>query len=241
MKIIFLISRYNNEYNEKLNKEKQDYTSKLKTALARVRGIEHAVENRANDEKLNKQNQEAWLACQALQTAIESELKILKPLDAEVSAISAAAKGDPVMGDIVGAIPQEAIERGVFSEKNLAARFADVKKSCRKVAMIGQDNKGPWTYFMSYIQSFFVFEKFDPRVNGEMVDLESTDTYELLSRAEYYVREGDLELAARFVNQLQGEPRKLAYDWLREVRLLLETKQAVRFLSSYAASTGMSG
>lgn len=199
------------------------------------------MDSRANSEKSNQKSQELWLACQALQTAIESGIKVLKPLYKEVSVIATAAEGDPVMNDVIGAIPQEALDRGIYSEKNLAARFADVKKSCRRVAMIGDDNKGPWTYFLSYIQSFFVFDKFDPHVDGETVDVESIDTFGLLARAEYYVRKGDLELAARFVNQLKGEPRKLAYDWLKEVRLLLETKQAARFLSSYATAAGMEG
>lgn len=215
------------------------YSHKLQNALARLRGIELAVENRAHVEKSNHKSQEIWLACQALRSAIENGIKALRPLYDEVNALSTVAADDEVMRDVIETIPKEALQRGVYSEKNLSARFPDVKKSCRRVAMVGDDNKGPWTYFLSYIQSFFIFDKFDPLVDGETVDIDTLDTFGLLARAEYYVRRGDLELAARFVNQLKGEPRKLAYDWLKEVRLLLETRQAARFLSSYAAATGV--
>lgn len=231
--------RFDKDLDDQTTKEKISYSNKLQSALARLRGIESAVENRANVEKSNHRSQELWLACQALQSAIESGIKTLRPLEGEVDAITAVATDDGVMADVIGAIPQEALERGIYSEKNLAARFADVKKSCRRVAMVGDDNKGPWTYLLSIIQSFFIFDKFDPIIDGETVDIDNIDTFGLLARAEYYVRKGDLELAARFVNQLKGEPRKLAYDWLKEVRLLLETRQAARFLSSYAAAAGV--
>ncbi|KAK3751355.1 hypothetical protein QZH41_009314 [Actinostola sp. cb2023] len=236
-----LQERYHSELNEKITHEKESYSSKLNTALSRLRGIENAVDSRADAEKSNKKSQELWLACQALQSAIDRGIKALKPLYLEVGAITSAAPDDPVINGVIGAVPQEALQRGIYTEKTLAARFPGVKQSCRRVAMVGDDNRGPWTYFLSFIQSFFIFDKFDPRVDDETVDLESMDTFEILARAEYYVLKGDLELSARFVNQLKGEPRKLAYDWLREVRLLLETRQAARFLSSYAAAAGMKG
>jgi mitofilin len=233
--------RYDRELNTKLTEEKEDYSNRLKAALSRLRGIEAAVDSRADIEKANKKSQDLFVACQSLLSAMDSGLKALRPLFPEVNAIQNAAPNDAAVTRILAAVPEEALERGIYNEKSLAARFPEVLRSCRRVAMVGEDNRGPWTYFLSYIQSFFIIDKFDPRKDGELIDVENVDTFGLLARAEYYVRKGDLELAARLVNQLQGEPRKLAYGWLKEVRLLLETRQAARFLSSYAAATGMGG
>lgn len=238
---IIIVLRYGQELSKKLNEEKVEYSNKLKAALSRLRGIEAALDGRVDIEKSNKVAQDLFVACESLQSAIDSGLKALKPLFPEVNAIQKAAPNDTAISKLLAAVPEEALERGIYNEKNLASRFPDVLKSCRRVAMVGEDNKGPWTYFVSYIQSFFIIDKFDPRKDGELIDIENVDTFGLLARAEYYVRKGDLELAARLVNQLQGEPRKVAHDWLKEVRLLLETKQAARFLTSYAAALGMGG
>ena len=37
----------------------------------------------------------------------------------------------------------------------------------------------------------------------------------------------------------RGEPANVSKDWLREARVLLETKQACRALVAYAASVGV--
>jgi mitofilin len=38
------------------------------------------------------------------------------------------------------------------------------------------------------------------------------------------------------MNQLRGEPRRVAKDWIREARLVLEAKQVARFLTSFASA-----
>lgn len=107
--------------------------------------------------------------------------------------------------------------------------------------MIGENGASPWTHVLSYIQSFLIFDSFDPVKQGELVDLDNLDTFDLLARAEFYLRRGDLELATRLVNQLRGEPKNVARDWLLEARLLLETRQAVNLLTAYAAVLGTAG
>ena len=43
----------------------------------------------------------------------------------------------------------------------------------------------------------------------------------------------------RYLGLLQGEPRLVASDWLREARLLLEARQAADALLAHAAATGL--
>ena len=63
------------------------------------------------------------------------------------------------------------------------------------------------------------------------------DTYDILSRVRASLQKEDLEQALRYANQLKGTPRQAAKDWIQEVRLLLETKQAANALMAYAAAT----
>ncbi|EDO31080.1 predicted protein, partial [Nematostella vectensis] len=234
-----LQERHREELEKKSNEEHQAFNAKLTAAFSRLRGVESAIDGRAEIEKTNKRSQELWLACQALTSAIDRGYQKRRPLNHEVSAVYDCSPEDPVVNTVLEAIPPEALQKGVYNEDNLTARFNQVRRQCRRVAMVGEDSAGPWTFLLSYLQSFFIFDKFDPRTDGELVDAEELDTFGLLARADYYIKRGDLELGARLVNQLTGEARKLAYDWLKETRILLETRQAVRLLSSYAAAAAM--
>ncbi len=59
------------------------------------------------------------------------------------------------------------------------------------------------------------------------------------SVARYHLEKDDLESALRFMNLLRGEPLLVAGDWLREVRLHLETVQAARAVLAYAAAAAI--
>ena len=45
----------------------------------------------------------------------------------------------------------------------------------------------------------------------------------------------DLEQTLRYMNLLKGEPQNVANDWLRELRIHLETVQAANASLTYAA------
>ena len=226
---------------QKLNAEKSAFETQLSGALAHLRGVEAVVEGRAEIEKQNRQSQELWAACQSLSTAIDKGAEQLTPLLPQLTAIHEAAADDPLVNQVLRSLPEEAVTRGVLNEESVRRRFYKVRRWCRRVAMIGDNGASPWTHLLSYFQSFFIFDSFDPRKEGELVDVENADTFDLLARADYYLRHGDLELATRLVNQLSGEPRKVARDWLLEARLLLEARQAANLLTAYAAVLGTAG
>lgn len=234
-----LQDRHNKDLQQKLNEEKSAFETQLTGVLAHMRGIEAAVEGRAEIEKQNMQSQKLWAACQALTTAISNgDAGRPRPLLPHLTAIHEAAADDPLVTQVLNSLPEEAVTRGVLNEENVKHRFYQVRRWCRRVAMIGDDGASPWKHLLSYFQSFFIFDSFEPTREGELVDLENADTFDLLARADYYLRRGDLELATRLVNQLRGEPRKVARDWLIEARLLLETRQAANLLTAYATVLG---
>ena len=224
-----------------MNAEKDAFETQLAGALAQLRGVEAVIEGRAAVEKQNKQSQNLWAACQSLNTAIDKDVDQPGPLLPQLTAIHEAASEDPLVSVVLNSLPVEAVTRGVLNEEHVARRFYKVRRWCRRVAMIGESGASPWTHILSYIQSFLIFDSFDPKKEGELVDVDNADTFDLLARAEYYLRRGDLELATRLVNQLRGEPRKVAHDWLLEARLLLETRQAANLLTAYAAVLGTAG
>lgn len=50
---------------------------------------------------------------------------------------------------------------------------------------------------------------------------------------------GNLTQTVKYMNLLQGAPRKIAQDWINEARLVLETQQIVNTLMAHAASSGL--
>ena len=218
--------RFKEELEQSINREKDAFDLKLQSMLARLHGVEAAVESRAEIERRNKEAQELWLACQSLSAAVVSQQQGLQSVASELNAIRESARGDAVITHVLASVPEEASTRGVVSESHLQRNFPKIRRACRRLAMVEGQDSGIWTYMLSHIQSFLIFDSFDPVKEGESVDLENIDTFGLLARADYYLRHGDLELAARFMNQLTGEPRRIAKSWVKEARLLLETKQA---------------
>jgi mitofilin len=64
--------------------------------------------------------------------------------------------------------------------------------------------------------------------------VQGDDVGSILARAEWCLGEKDLDGAAREVNMLQGWPKKLAEDWLREARRRLEVQQALEVVGAEA-------
>ena len=191
--------------------------------------------------------QELWLACLSLNGAIrlgneegtEWEERI-KPLTDEIDQVSDASQQHPFVETIIRTIPEEAITRGVMTEDGLKERFQKVKNVCRRVAMVDSTCTSLFKYFVSYLQSAFVFDSVTAKCESDNIDLDKLDAFSILAHADYFMERGDVETAIRFMNQLEGAPRLVASDWLKEAILLLETQQAAETLTAFAAASGLS-
>lgn len=49
----------------------------------------------------------------------------------------------------------------------------------------------------------------------------------------------DFLQALKYLNLLQGAPRQIAGEWMKEARLMLETQQAANTLMAHAAASGL--
>ncbi|XP_036291807.1 MICOS complex subunit MIC60 isoform X4 [Pipistrellus kuhlii] len=225
----------------RLSREQVDnFTMDINTAYARLRGIEQAVQSHAAAEEEARKAHQLWLSVEALKYSMKTASAELPtvPLGSAVEAIKATCSDSEFAQTLTAAIPPESLTRGVYSEETLRARFYAVQKLARRVAMIDETRNSLYQYFLSYLQSLLLFppQQLKPPVELSPEDI---NTFKLLSYASYCIEHGDLELAAKFVNQLKGESRRVAQDWLKEARMTLETKQIVEILTAYASAVGI--
>lgn len=201
---------------------------------------------RAESEKIARVAQDLWLSCIALNGVIrhgneeahEWENR-LRPLKKEVEAVSDAGGKHPFVETIIQTIPEEALDRGVWTEDSLRERFPRVKKVCKRVAMIDDKGGSLFKFMLSYVQSLFVFDSVFAKTEEDLVNVNELDAFSALAHAEFWLERGDLETALRFMNQLKGEPRRVASDWIREAKLLLEARQAAYALTAFASASGL--
>lgn len=197
--------------------------------------VGHAVA----EEEARKAHQ-LWLSVEALKYSMKtaSAEQPTVPLGGAVEAIRASCADSEFAQALTAAIPPESLTRGVYSEETLRVRFYDVRKLARRVAMIDETRNSLYQYFLSYLQSLLLSPPQQLKPPAELRP-EDINTFKLLSYASYCIEHGDLELAAKFVNQLKGESRRVAQDWLKEARMTLETKQVVEILTAYASAVGI--
>ncbi|NXE07212.1 MIC60 protein, partial [Lophotis ruficrista] len=225
----------------RLTQEQLDnFTLDINTAYARLKGIEQAVESHAVAEEEARKAHQLWLSVEALKYCMKTASgdSPTEPLESAVKAIKASCADNAFTEALTAALPQESLTRGVYSEEALRARFHTVQKLAKRVAMIDETRNSLYQYFLSYLQSLLVFHPQQLKPPAELSP-DDLDTFKLLSYASYCIEHGDLELAAKFVNQLRGESRRVAHDWLTEARMTLETKQIVDILTAYASAVGL--
>ncbi|KAM9193812.1 MICOS complex subunit MIC60 isoform 2-T2 [Mergus octosetaceus] len=225
----------------RLTQEQLDnFTLDINTAYARLKGIEQAVESHAVAEEEARKAHQLWLSVEALKYCMRTASgdSPTEPLESAVNAIKASCSDNAFTEALTAALPQESLTRGVYSEEALRARFYTVQKLAKRVAMIDETRNSLYQYFLSYLQSLLLFHPQQMKPPAELSP-DDLDTFKLLSYASYCIEHGDLELAAKFVNQLKGESRRVAHDWLTEARMTLETKQIVDILTAYASAVGL--
>ncbi|XP_053314117.1 MICOS complex subunit MIC60 isoform X2 [Spea bombifrons] len=225
----------------RLSQEQLDgFTLDINTAYARLKGIEQAVEGHAVAEEEARKAHHLWLSIEALKFSLKTASGDgpTEPLEGAVQGIKASCSNNEFTEALTAALPQESLNRGIYSEEALRTRFHTVRKLARRVALIDETRNSLYQYFLSYLQSLLVFE---PKQLQPPMELspEDLDAFKLLSYASYCIERGDLELAAKFVNQLTGEARRVAHDWLAEARVTLETRQVIDILSAYASAVGL--
>ncbi|XP_053559739.1 MICOS complex subunit MIC60-like [Bombina bombina] len=234
------LSEQEMQYRRLSQEQLDNFTLDINTAYARLKDIEQAVEGHAAAEEEARKAHHLWLSIEALKFTLKTASgdSPTVPLEGAVEGIKSSCSKNEFTDTVTAAIPEESLARGVYSEEALRARFYTVRKLARRVALIDETRNSLYQYFLSYLQSLLVFVPKQLKPSAELCT-EDLDTFRLLSYTSYCIERGDLELAAKFINQLTGEARRVAHDWLTEARLTLETKQAIDILSAYASAVGL--
>lgn len=181
-----------------------------------------------------------WLSVEALSYVLRSTDvdSPTVPLEGGAQVVRENCHDNEFACALASALPEESLKRGVYSEAALRARFNSLRSLVRRVALIDESHNSLYQYFLSYLQAALLFE---PKQEAPPTQLssEDLDPFKLLSYATFCLEHGDLELAAKLVNQLRGEARRVVEDWLTEARLTLETRQVVSLLAAYANAVGL--
>lgn len=177
---------------------------------------------------------DANLATQKLQVAVDAVRSVLddsntshrpRPFVREMAALKLVADNDPVVDAAIAAINPAAYQKGIPSSAQLIDRFRRVSTEVRKASLLPED-AGIASHAASFLLSKVMFKK-----HGVP---EGNDVESILTRAETLLEEGDLDNAAREMNELKGWAGVLSRDWLNDVRKVLEVKQALEVIETEA-------
>ena len=214
--------RFIKEIKDRVEEERNERLGKLKELAETIKELEAVTSKWADVVENNFKTQQLHVAVEAVRNVVEDPLQP-RPFIRELAALKEVAQNDEAVRAAIASINPKAYQRGVSSHAQLTDRFRSVREEVRKAALLPED-AGVAGHAASWLLSKMLFKKSGLAI-GE--DVES-----ILTRTETFLEEGDLDNAAREMNQLAGWAKALARDWLREARLLLEVKQAIDVGSS---------
>jgi len=237
---------------ERLLQEKIRYQTELASSIARLSEIERVLAVREKLDAAEHKSREIWLVCQLLNDALKSNptnsvrtnpINVLRELKAVMDKVSESEEANSLSQLALKSIPQSAIESGVYTEDALIERFKKVETICRRVSLIGDEGGSLWRFLLSYIQSTLVIERLNSvpleELENKEVDPSRWDTFAILARVKHHLGERNLEQSLRYANQLKGEPRRVANDWIKDLRTHLEVRQSASILLAQAASVSV--
>lgn len=176
-------------------------------------------------------------------------LQIGQQLDCIRKVVKTNFQNDSVLEVALESITEDVSKNGVYSEDDLINRFAKMEKICNQVSLVTNEYTPFYGYLISFAHSFIrPFYEIDfsltlkpiqfkqipqNELDGTVaVDCSKWDTYDILKRVRFCIEQRNLEMALRYANQLSGEPRKVAKDWIKDTRKHLEVKQALDLIQS---------
>uniref|UniRef100_A0A7E5A1C7 MICOS complex subunit MIC60 n=1 Tax=Panagrellus redivivus TaxID=6233 RepID=A0A7E5A1C7_PANRE len=222
--------------------ERRLHSKQVELALSKLSGIETALQSRVALDAENRRAKQYWLACQNLVESIIHGQKAgadlearRKPLDKELNVIKQACEKDEFVQNVISFFPKVTLNKGVYTEQDLKNRFQKVYSVAKHTAKIDDNGGGIVAYVSSYIQSLFMLDLPRRYSADDKIDINNIDTYEIISRAKYFVNEGDFDNAVRVLQLLRGEPGRLARDWVRDTQEHLATRFLAELLVSHAA------
>ena len=208
---------FTTQVQERVETERSGRLSKLTKLTTDLSELEHLTSKWNEVVDSNLKTQHLNVAVDAVKSVLDSADRP-KPFLHELVALKEIASEDPVVNAAIASINPAAYQRGVPTIAQLVDRFRRVAGEVRKAALLPED-AGVASHAASFLLSQVMFKK-----SGIA---EGNDVESILTRAETFLEEGELDEAAREMNGLQGWAKVLSKDWLSETRRVLEVKQAL--------------
>lgn len=216
--------KFSQEIQDRVEEERNGRLKNLSELSNTVADLEKLATNWNSVVDFNLKTQQLHVAVEATRVFIEKSEKP-RPFLRELVALREIASDDPVVNAAIASINPIAYHQGIPSSAQIIDRFRRVATEVRKAALLPTD-AGVASHASSYVLSKLLFKK-TGIARGN--DVES-----VLTRAETYLEEGNLDSAAREVNGLKGWAKTLSRDWLDEVRRVLEVRQALDVIATEA-------
>lgn len=207
--------------------EREGRLSKLTDLSTNVDNLTQLTSNWNGIIDANLATQKLQVAVDAVRSALDDSNTLHRPTPfvREMAALKLVADSDPIVDAAVAAVNPAAYQKGIPSSAQLIDRFRRVASEVRKASLL-PENAGIASHAASFVLSKVMFKK-----QGVP---EGNDVESILTRAETLLEEGDLDNAAREMNELQGWAGVLSRDWLNDVRKVLEVKQALDVIETEA-------
>ena len=241
-----LNDRWLHELERQLKDRGLQHQMELARTKAHLQAVDCMIDSISDAGREVSKQQTLRAACETLYKALaavdmQPDMNELHKFEREVAALKEAAKDNTFVSTIVTGIPEEAVTgEGIHSAPALVERFKKVKRVCRQVALVPEEGGGVGTHIASAVASILSFSLVPRHMIDATTPIEAMDAYGLVEQADAYLHHGDLEMAVRCMNQLCGEPRRMASDWIDDARLYLETKQAVTVIRDHVAASSVS-
>ncbi|XP_064074822.1 MICOS complex subunit Mic60-like isoform X2 [Vanessa tameamea] len=237
-----VLGKFSRSVSEQVEKERVTFKKELAAMAGKLKAIEQTLKLRSKAEAEARRSQSLWAAAEALHAATRRP-HARAPLRTEIRALEAAGKDDKLVQTVLKGIPEEVRENGIMTEKALRENFDKLEKTAVKVALIGRDGASLPVYFLSWLQSKLLFQKFaeipKDELENQPTDFSKLDTFDIIQRARYHMDHGNLANALRYVNLLQGAPRAAAKTWTDAARRHLEIRQAAEAVMAHASVSGL--
>ncbi|KAL5504233.1 MIC60 [Sanghuangporus vaninii] len=224
---IELQRRWIREIKMRVEEERGGRLAKLDEIVTNLKQLERITLDNAEYLDENIRLHATWAALRAL-VAASAEASVRRPFRDELRALrySSGAKEDGLMRAVLDSLEQTDVpDVGIEPLGDLTTWFAtSVAPQVRRVALVPEYDAGVLSHLASHLLSSFRFAR-----RGLV---EGDDVLSVLARAEYYLNEKDLDMAARELSQLKGAPRVLLSDWLDAARKRLEVLQALEVVQA---------
>ncbi|KAI0999239.1 MICOS complex subunit [Podosphaera aphanis] len=216
--------KFTQEIKDRVEEERDSRLGKLTDLSKSVNELEKLTTDWNSVLDFNLKTQHLHVAVEAVRASLEKS-EVPRPFVRELVALREIASDDPIVNAAIASINPISYQRGIPSSAQVIDRFRRVATEVRKTALV-PENAGVASHASSYVLSKLLFKK-KGVTSGD--DVES-----VLTRAETFLEEGQLDAAAREVNGLKGWAKILSRDWLDEVRRVLEVRQALDIIATEA-------